>query len=138
MKEKGTLIIGVIGADAHIIGNKILTYALEEAGFKMVNLGCLVSQEEFINAAIEANADAILISSLYGMAMFDCQGLREKCVEAGLKDILLYIGGQLVTLQEEWEETERKFKELGFDRVYPPGTMPDKAIGDLKDDLGIK
>lgn len=138
MKKKATLVTGVIGADAHIIGNKILTYALEEAGFHTVSLGCLSSQEEFINAAIETKADAILISSLYGMALFDCDGIREKCDEAGLKNILLYIGGNLVTIQEDWKEIEKKFFKLGFNRVYPPNTLPETAIADIKKDLGIK
>lgn len=40
---------------------------------------------------------AIWVSSLYGMARIDCAGFREKCQEAGLGDILLYIGGILVT-----------------------------------------
>lgn len=136
MEKKGTIVTGVIGADAHVIGNKILTCALEDYGFNTVPLGSLVSQEEFIDAAIETKADAILISSLYGMALFDCDGMREKCEEAGLKNILLYIGGHLVTVQEEWQETERKFKELGFDRVFPPGTQPAKAIAVLQEDLG--
>ena len=58
-KKKKVLIIGVIGADVHAVGNKILYHAFTEAGFDVVNLGVMVSQEEYIAAAIEANADAI-------------------------------------------------------------------------------
>ena len=65
-KEKKVLILGVIGADVHAVGNKILYHAFTEAGFEVVNLGVMVSQEEFIAAAIEADADAIVVSSLYG------------------------------------------------------------------------
>ena len=63
---KKTLVTGVIGADVHAVGNAILSLALEEAGFTVVNLGVMASQEEFIAAAVETAADAILISSLYG------------------------------------------------------------------------
>jgi methylaspartate mutase sigma subunit len=133
-----TLVLGVIGADVHAIGNKILDYALTEAGFKVINLGVMVSQEEFINAAIETDADAILVSSLYGHGELDCRGLREKCDEAGLKDILLYVGGNLVVGKTPYEEVEKKFKEMGFNRVYPPGTLPDTAIADIKKDLGVE
>jgi methylaspartate mutase sigma subunit len=133
-----TLVLGVIGADVHAIGNKILDYALTEAGFKVINLGVMVSQEEFINAAIETDADAILVSSLYGHGELDCRGLREKCDEAGLKDILLYVGGNLVVGKTPFEEVEKKFKEMGFNRVYPPGTLPDTAIADIKKDLGVE
>ena len=50
--DKKVIVTGVIGADVHAVGNKILTYALEEAGFKMIILGVMVSQEEFIEAAV--------------------------------------------------------------------------------------
>ena len=56
-----TLVLGVIGADVHAVGNKILDHAFTEAGYKVVNLGVMVSQDEFIKAAIETNADAIMV-----------------------------------------------------------------------------
>ena len=130
-----TLVLGVIGADVHAIGNRILDYALREAGFNTVNLGVLVSQEEFIKAALETGAKAILVGSLYGHAELDCQGFREKTVEAGIGDILLYIGGYLVVGKCEWATVEERFRALGFDRVYPPGTLPEQAIADLRTDL---
>ncbi|MGI6687103.1 MAG: methylaspartate mutase subunit S [Christensenellales bacterium] len=132
-----TIILGVIGADVHAVGNQILNYAFSDAGFKVVNLGVMVSQEEFIEAAIEAAADAILVSSLYGHGELDCQGLRDKCDEAGLKGILLYVGGNLVVGKQPFEEVEARFKQMGFDRVFPPGTPPEVDIEALKEDLGI-
>ena len=47
-----------------------------------MNLGVMVSQEEYIAAAIESAADAIVISSLYGPGELDCRGMLEKCDEA--------------------------------------------------------
>lgn len=136
-ERKTTVVTGAL-RDCHIIGLRILEIALEEAGFKVVKLGALISQEDFIKAAIETNAAAILISSLYGMGMLDCRGMREKCKETGLGDILLYVGGQLsVGSEARWKEVERTFKEMGFDRVYPPRTRPPKVIQDLKSDLGL-
>ena len=61
--EKKKLVIGVIGADVHAVGNAILNRALVDAGFEVTNLGVLVPQEEFIQAAVETGADAILVSS---------------------------------------------------------------------------
>ena len=66
--SKRTVVTGVIGEDVHVVGIRILEYALGEAGFKVIPLGSQVSQKEFIDAAIETNADAILISSLSGHA----------------------------------------------------------------------
>lgn len=132
---KKNIVLGVIGADCHAVGNKVLDYAFTEAGFEVTNIGVLSSQEDFINAAIETNASAILVSSLYGHGEIDCRGLREKCEEAGLKDILLYVGGNLVVGKQEWGPVQKRFKDMGFNRVYPPGTSPEVGIKDLKEDL---
>lgn len=130
-----TVVLGVIGADVHAVGNRILDYAFSQAGFKVINIGVLASQEEFIHAAIETAADVMLVSSLYGHGEIDCRGFREKCLEAGIGDILLYVGGNLVIGKQDFAEVEKRFKKMGFDRVYPPGTMPEVAIADLHKDL---
>lgn len=131
-----TLVLGVIGSDCHAVGNKILDYALTEAGYNVINIGVLSPQEDFINAAVETNADAVLVSSLYGQGEIDCRGMREKCDEAGLKGIKLYVGGNIVVGKQKWEDVYERFKDMGFDRVYPPGTSTDTAIRDLREDLG--
>ena len=136
MKKK--LILGVIGADVHAVGNQILYNAFTEAGFEVVNLGVMVSQEEFIEAAIEANADAIIVSSLYGQGELDCRGFREKCDEAGLKDILLYVGGNIVVGKHPFPEIEKRFLAMGYDRVFAPGTDPEVDIAALRQDLKIE
>ncbi|MPM89613.1 Glutamate mutase sigma subunit [bioreactor metagenome] len=135
--EKKTLVIGVIGADVHAIGNKILYHCFVEAGFNVINLGVMVSQEEYVEAAMESNADAILVSSLYGHGEIDCRGLRERCEEWGLRNILLYVGGNIVVGKQPFEEVEKRFKQMGFDRVFPPGTDPETTITCLKKDLKI-
>lgn len=135
MKKK-TLVMGVIGADVHAVGNRILAMALEEAGYNVVNLGVLVAQEEFINAAVETNADAIAVSSLYGHGEIDCQGMREKCDEAGLKGIVLMAGGNLVVGKQDFAEVEKRYKAMGFTKVYPPGTTVETTIADLRELLG--
>lgn len=132
-----TIVIGVIGADVHAVGNKIIDYALNNSGFNVVNIGVLATQEDFINAAIETDADAILVSSLYGHGEIDARGLREKCVESGLKDILLYIGGNIVVGKQDWDAVEPRFLEMGFDRAFPPGTRIENSIVYLKEDLGV-
>ena len=129
------VILGVIGADVHAVGNKILEIVLREAGFQVINLGVMVSQDEFINAAVESAAGAIWISSLYGHGEIDCRGLREKCREAGIGGIKLYVGGNLVVGKRTFKEVEQLFKEMGYDRAYPPGTLPEEAIAHLKEDL---
>lgn len=115
---KGTIVTGVIGADCHAVGNKIIATFLEDHGYKVVNLGVMVSQDEFIDAALETGAEAILVSSLYGHGEIDCEGFRDRCVERGLSQVVLYVGGNLVVGKQSFEETTDKFRKMGFDRVF--------------------
>ena len=110
--EKKKLILGVIGADCHAVGNTILNRAFLDAGFDVTNLGVL--------------------------GEIDCTGMREKCDEAGLKGILLYAGGNLVVGKVPVEEIERRYKAMGFDRAFGPGTDPQVTIKFLKQDLGVE
>jgi len=135
MKKQPTVITGTVGNDAHVIGTKILSRALRDAGFNVIALGCLTPPEEFIKVAQETSADAILMSSLYGMAELDLRGFKDKCREAGLEDVLLYIGGILGVSRHDFKGDEEKFKKLGFDRVYPPEADINAAIKDLWNDL---
>lgn len=131
-----TLVTGVIGADVHAVGNRILAMALEGAGYNVINLGVMVSQEEFVNAAVETNADAIIVSSFYGHGEIDCQGLREKCDEAGLKDIILLAGGNIVVGKQDFSGVEQRYKDMGFTKAYPPGTTIETTLDELKALLG--
>jgi len=131
-----TIVIGVIGADVHAVGNKIIEFTLTNTGYNVVNIGVLSTQEDFINTAIETDADLILVSSLYGHGEIDCRGMREKCVESGIGDIYLYVGGNIVVGKQDFHQVKKTFKDMGFNRVYPPGTPIDNALADLKEDLG--
>ena len=131
-----TIVIGVIGADVHAVGNKIIEFTLHNVGYNVINIGVLSTQEDFINAAIETNADLILVSSLYGHGEIDCRGMREKCEESGIGNIFLYVGGNIVVGKQDFDQVKKTFADMGFNRVYPPGTPIDNALSDLREDLG--
>lgn len=133
-----TLVTGVIGADTHIVGNRILSMALEKAEYKVITLGALTPAEEFIKAAIETAADGIMVSSLYGQGELDCRGFRDLCIEAGLDDILLYVGGNLVVGKQPWPDVEKRFLDMGFDRAFPPGTRTEEVIKTLARDFAAR
>ena len=127
-----TVITGTIGVDSHVIGTKLISRVLREDGFNVVALGAQNAPEEFIKAAQETDADAMFITSLYGMAEQDCEGFRDKCIEAGLGDIILSIGGNLGVGKHEFADDEVKFKKIGFDHVYPPESPIEKLCKDLE------
>ena len=133
-----TVVLGVIGSDCHAVGNKIIEHALTHAGIKVVNLGVMVSQDEFIDAASETGAQAILVSSIYGHGEIDCDGLRGRCIERGLDPVLLYVGGNLVIGKRDFSEVEVLFREMGYDRVFPPTIELPKVVEYLKQDVAKK
>jgi methylaspartate mutase epsilon subunit len=138
MQRTPTIITGTVGVDAHVIGTKIVSRVLKEYGFNVVAMGAQTPADEFIKVAQETGADAMILSSLYGMAEMDLQGFRDKCIESGIGEIILYIGGILGVGTRDFEEDKATFKELGFDRVYPPESDIKKAIKDLYKDLKEK
>lgn len=137
--SKGIIVTGVIGDDVHVIGIRLMEYALRQNGFSVVSLGPLAQQKEFIETAIETAADALFISSLNGHAELHIPGLRGACVEAGIGDILIYAGGQLTIRRPDWEQVRKRFvDELQLDRVYPPDVSPETPIRDLESDIGAR
>lgn len=133
--EETSIVLGVIGSDCHAVGNKIIENVLTREGFRVVNLGVMVSQDEFIDAAIETGARAILVSSIYGHGEIDCGGFRGRCIERGLDNIVLYVGGNLVIGKREFSEVENLFKEMGYDRVFPPTVDLIEVAANLKHDI---
>jgi methylaspartate mutase sigma subunit len=133
-----SIVLGVIGSDCHSVGNKILAAFFAEKGFNVANLGVMVSQGEFVDAAIETDAAAIVVSSLYGHAELDCQGFKDLCVERGLEDLVLYVGGNLVVGKQPRADVERKFLALGFDRVFFPDSDLEEAARSLERDIAAR
>ena len=131
-----TVILGVIGSDAHVVGITILEHALDTAGFEVVNLGVQTSQEAFVDAADEHDADAVLVSSLYGHAERDCRGLHDRLSAAECSPTT-YIGGNLAVGQDDFEATRERFREMGFDRVFDSEAKPEEAIAALRADLRV-
>lgn len=55
----GVGVIGVVEGDTHDIGKNLVKLMMQTAGFKMIDLGRDVKLQNFIDAAVENNADLI-------------------------------------------------------------------------------
>jgi methylaspartate mutase sigma subunit len=128
---KPRVIIGVIGDDIHVVGNRIMQLALEESGFQVYNLRTRNRPEHFCQAALETNAHAVFVSSLNGEGEYWCSDFRRRFDEAGLRRILLYV----VVGNRPAAEVETVFKQFGFNRVYHHKPDISLAIADLHEDL---
>lgn len=133
--ESARVIIGVIGDDIHMVGNRIMQLALEESGFRVFNLRTRNRPEHFCQAALEVNADAVFVSSLNGEGEHWCSNFRQHFVAVGMPRVILYAGGNLVVGKRPEEEVEAQFRQFGFDRVYHQRRDIGAAIVDLTEDL---
>jgi methylaspartate mutase sigma subunit len=131
----GRVVIGVIGDDIHVVGNRMMQLALEESGFQVFNLRTRNRPAHFLEAALEVNAHAVFVSSLNGEGEYWCVDFRKQFVAAGLGHILLYVGGNIVVGKRSPDEVVKIFKQYGFDRVYHHLADIGVAIADLLEDL---
>ncbi len=133
--SKGRVVIGVIGDDIHVVGNRIMQLALEESGFDVFNLRTRNRPEHFCQAALEVNAHAVFVSSLNGEGEYWCSDFRSRFSAVGLAQILLYVGGNVVVGKRCQEDVRHLFMQFGFNRVYHQQPDISVAIGDLCEDL---
>jgi len=107
-KPVGVFVMGTVLGDMHDIGQSIVTIMLENAGFRMVNLGTDVHPERFIEAAIEEKADLIGFSALLSTTVYYQKVTIDEIIAAGIRDkVKILIGGAPTT--QEWAD------EIGAD-----------------------
>ena len=135
-KPLGRVVIGVIGDDIHVVGNRIMQLALEESGFTVFNLRTRNRPHHFCQAALEVNAHAVFVSSVNGEGEYWCANFRDHFHELGIGHIVLYVGGNIVVGKRDHREVETLFKGYGFNRVYHQQPDISIAINDLQKDLG--
>ncbi len=129
------LVIGVIGNDIHVVANKVLERGLRNAGYDVCNIGVNTFPEDFIDAAVEHDADAVIVSTINGEGEDWVHSLREELTTRGLKDAFLYIGGNLAIGDQPRERVEAKFCDMGFSRAYHRPESMDIFLTDIAQDL---
>jgi D-ornithine 4,5-aminomutase subunit beta len=94
------VVAATVGEDEHSVGMReiidIKHGGIEGFGFKCHYLGTSVPVEKTIDAAIELDAHAILISTIITHAdihKINMQKLHDLCVEKGVRDKIVLIGG---------------------------------------------
>src|SRR4030081_2510651 len=134
-----TIGTGVAGDDIHVMGIRLVEHALKSAGASVVSLGVMTPISEVVEAGVETARDAVVLSSSNGHAAISCDGIREAFIEAGVGDMLIYIGGNLnVGRAASHEDVERQFQILGFDRVFEPNADLNAALDLISADINAK
>lgn len=113
------VVTGVVGNDIHVVANRLIELSLDARGFEVFNLGVNTYLEEFFDAAVETNADVLLISSLNGEA--EGWAREFKLIKSRYKtldNLVMMIGGNLVVGTADADIIVPRYKNYGFDLVF--------------------
>lgn len=107
-KQKGKVVLGTVEGDIHDIGKSIVESFLSANGFEVYDLGRDVKTKDFIDKAVEVDADVIAASALLTTTMPKQQELVVELKKAALRDrFKTIIGGAPVN--QKWAD------EIGAD-----------------------
>jgi methylmalonyl-CoA mutase, C-terminal domain len=104
------------GLDGHDRGAKVIARALRDAGMEVIYTGIRQTPEMIVEAAIQEDVDAILMSILSGAHMTLFPKVMELLKKEGVDDMLVVAGGILP------DEDLPAIKEMGIKGCFGPGT----------------
>ena len=117
-----TIVAGTVGEDEHSVGLReiidIKHGGIEKYGIKCIYLGTSVPITKLVDAAIEANADAILMSTIISHDEIHYKNMKkthEYAVEKGVRDNIIIIGGGT-------QVTPEIARKQGVDQGFGRGT----------------
>jgi D-ornithine 4,5-aminomutase subunit beta len=120
--RKMKVVAATVGQDEHSVGMReiidIKHGGLEGFGFECHYLGTSVSLDKLVNAAIELDPEAILISTIITHAdihRLNMKRLHELCVEKGIRERVILVGGGT-------QVTHEIAVEAGLDGGFGRGT----------------
>ena len=112
----GTVVIGTVEGDIHDIGKTIVATMFEVSGFRVIDLGCDVKSQLFIEKIGEARANILGLSALLSTTMGKQQEtiklLEEKHIRSNVK---VMVGGAPIT--PEWAQ------QIGADDSAPDAML---------------
>jgi len=102
-KPVGTFVMGTVLGDMHDIGQSIVTIMLENAGFRVINLGTDVHPQKFIDTAQSEEADLVGFSALLSTTVYYQKVTIEEFQKAGhRKKVHILVGGAPTT--QDWAD----------------------------------
>lgn len=117
---KGTCVIGTVFGDRHDIGKNLVSIMMQGAGINVIDLGSEVSPEQFVNAAVEADADIIAMSALLTTTMKYQAETIKLLEEKGIREkFKVMVGGAPIT--------DEFAAEIGADAYTPDAGSAAKA-----------
>src|SRR5579884_1728960 len=110
------------GLDGHDRGAKVIARALRDAGMEVIYTGIRQTPEMIVEAAIQEDVDAILLSILSGAHMALFPRIMELLEQNGVDDVLVAAGGILP------DEDIPAIKAMGIKGCFGPGTSTEDIV----------
>lgn len=115
-QRKIRVLVAKPGLDGHDRGAKVLARALRDAGMEVIYTGIRQTPQMIVEAAIQEDVDAILMSILSGAHMAIFPKVMELLKSNGVDDVLVMAGGILP------DEDLPAIEALGIRGNFGPGT----------------
>ena len=94
----GRVCLGTVRGDLHDIGKNLVKIMMEGSGLEVIDLGCDVCAEDFIQSAMDNKCDIIACSTLLTTSMGEIKRVVDLANESGIHDkVKILIGGAPVT-----------------------------------------
>ena len=119
------------GLDGHDRGAKIIARALRDAGMEVIYTGIRQTPEMIVEAAIQEDVDAILMSILSGAHMALFPKVMDLLKQNNVDDVLVAAGGILP------DEDIPAIKAMGIKGCFGPGTATDEIIRFVRDNVQL-
>lgn len=126
MKKIPRIVVAKVGLDGHDRGAKVVARALRDAGFEVIYTGLRRTPEEVAQIALQEDADMIAISILSGAHMTLVPRVLNLLKEQNAEDILVIAGGTIP------DDDAIALKQIGVKGVYPPGTLIETFVEDIR------
>lgn len=103
LEVQGKVVIGTVKGDLHEIGKNLVAILLRANGFQVTDIGLDKSPADFLNAAIEVDADIVGASALLTTTMPVQGQIVEALDDAGLREkVKVMVGG--VPVDQSWAD----------------------------------
>ena len=117
------------GLDGHDRGAKVIARALRDSGMEVIYTGIRQTPEQIVEAALQEDVNALLLSILSGAHGFLFPRIMELLKEKGLTDILV-LGGGIIP-----EEDVPELKALGISEIFGPGMASETLINYIRENI---
>src|SRR5215469_2759997 len=115
-ERKIRVLVAKPGLDGHDRGAKVIARALRDAGMEVIYTGIRQTPPMIVEAAIQEDVDAILLSILSGAHMAIFPKIMEMLRSNGVTDVLVMAGGILP------DEDIPAIEQMGIKGNFGPGT----------------